>query len=406
MNDKNSFVIVSDRDDHIRWLQSALSNKGDVVVADTEALERILQIIDVTGASIVFVDVNSDQIGQQIALIEGLLAVKPLVSVVALSKSNDAELVLAVVRAGARDFVIPGDDRNQIVNLVNRLGEHTPYVQQNRVSGKLVVLANARPDSDTVMLAIHLALAAQEIHPDHRTLLLDLGIPQGDGLMYLGLKSSYSFVDTVRSLRRLDETLIESAFAEHSSGLRILDMGKDASDIRNVTSADIIVLLGTLKTYFRNIVINLGGVPQSEFLDVLLRHADQTIVVAEQSVPSVQHNMALIKRIAAQKQTSGETSLVLDRYYSKLVPSADIISRGFGIPLLATLPPCGLARLNVINSGMSMFESAPKEQYCARVRKLAAEIFNESDQEQPVKRATGKQSSWWRSICGRVLSEV
>jgi pilus assembly protein CpaE len=255
------------------------------------------------------------------------------------------------------------------------------------------------------MLALHLALAAQEITPNQKTLLLDLGVPQGDALLYLGIKSSYSFVDAVRSLRRLDETLIESAFSEHPSGLRILDMGKDASGMHNITSADIFVLLGTLKVYFPNIIVNLGGLPESEFLDVLLRHADKTIIVAEQSVPSVQQNMALIKRVITQKLDVARMGLVIDRYYGKLVPNADVISKGFGIPLLATLPPCGLARLNVINSGLSMFESGPKERYCTQVRKLARQIFGETREKQDVAKSRGL-ATYWHGFRNLFMQEV
>lgn len=382
MRAKRSFVVVSTRDDHIRWLQSALAEQGDIVVADVDNLERILQIIDVTGALIVFVDVNREQLMQQTSVIEGLLSVKPLLSVVALSKNTDADLVLAMMRAGVRDFIVPGEDRNQLQSLVRRLIEHVPQVQQGPRQSRMVALVNARPDGDTVMLALHLALAAQEQNPDAKTLLLDLGLPQGDAMLYLDMKSSYSFVDAIRSLRRLDETLIESAFAKHPSGLRILDMGRDADEMQDITSADIAVLLGTLRAFFPSIIVNLGGLPESEFFDVIVRNADQSLVVLEQSVPSVQQNMELIKQIGSHKSSMEDTGLVIDRYYHKLVPNADVIEKGFGVPAMMTLPPCGFARLNVINSGISMFESAPKEPYCEKVRELARMLFTASGKSQ------------------------
>lgn len=397
MRAKRSYVVVSSRDDHIRWLQSTLGETGDIVVADGDSLERILQIIDVTGALIVFIDINREQLLEQTSMIEGLLSVKPLISVVALSRSDDADLVLAMMRAGARDYLMPGEDRAQVIALVNRLGQRLPQVQQGQRGSRVVALANARPGSDTVMLALHLALAAQEQAPDERTLLLDLGLPQGDALLYLDIKSSYTFVDAVRSLRRLDETLIESAFAAHPSGLRILDMGNDATEMHDITSADIFVLLGTLRAFFPRIVVNLGGLPTSEFFDVLIRHADQTLVVVEQSVPSVQQNMAMIQHISSQKIASDHMGLVVDRYYSKLVPGADVIARGFGLPMLATLPPCGLARLNVINSGVSMFEGAPKEPYCARVRALSRQLFQNAEHDDETAGASG---------AGRLLKRV
>lgn len=400
MRAKRSYVAVSARDDHIRWLQSALGETGEIVVADGDSLERILQIIDVTGALIIFFDVNRERLSEHASMIEGLLSVKPMIAVVALSKTDDSELVLAMMRAGARDFLVPGEDRSQVVALVNRLGQHVPQMQVSDHRGKMIALANARPGNDTVMLALHLALAAQEQSPEERTLLLDLGVPQGDALLYLDMKSSYSFVDAVRSLRRLDETLIESAFAAHPSGLRILDMGKDAAEMHDITSADIFVLMGALRAFFPRIVVNLGGLPVSEFFDVLVRQADQTVVLVEQSVPSVQHNMAMIQHIASQKASTENMGLVVDRHYSSLVPGADVIAKGFGLPLLTTLPPCGLARLNVINSGVSMFEGAPNESYNTRVRALSRQLF---EAESPVVQGMdtaggGRLLKWVRSL--------
>ena len=51
------------------------------------------------------------------------------------------------------------------------------------------------------------------------------------------------------------------------------------------------------------------------------------------------------------------------------------VARGFGVPLLTTLPPAGLVRLSVMNSGRSMFEIAPREDYCVRVRRLTEQLL-------------------------------
>ena len=136
-------------------------------------------------------------------------------------------------------------------------------------------LASARPGGDATMFALHLALALREAQPKHDILLLDLGVPAGDSLQYLGIDPSYTFMDAIRSLRRLDDTLINTAFPKHDSGLRILAMPEDALDAGRITSADLYVLVNVLKRHFHQIVVNLGGVPASEFLYVLLGRADR-----------------------------------------------------------------------------------------------------------------------------------
>lgn len=371
---QHSFVVVTGRKDHLRWLQQALKSEGEVVPADVHSLERVLQIIDVTGAGVVFIEVDADDVDKQTTLMTGLLAAKPLLSIMAMSKMMEPKLLLAVMRAGARDFLIPGGEPRELVSLVRSADKRGLRLSAPPKFGKTLALISARPDSDTVMLALHLALATQTASPDAKTLLLDLGVPQGDSLAYLGLTSSYSFIDAVRSLRRIDETLIETAFAKHSSGLSILAMPQDTNALQDITSADVYVLLGTLRTYFPNIVISLGGVPQSDFLQLLLGNVEEVVVVVEQSVPSCQQNMALVNDLTAGSFPVESMSLVVDRYYDNLPPNANEIAKGFGLPLLTTLPPCGVTRLNVMNSGLSMFDIAPGDLYAVNVRKAARKL--------------------------------
>lgn len=377
MTAQHSFVVMTDREASARWLQHALADDGELLIAEGAAVDRALQIIDVTGATVAFVELLPDQADRQAAVIEGLLAAKPRLAVVALGPSMDPLLMRVAMRAGARDFLIPGGNPGELVGLVRRLLERAPRIAtaSDRPS-RIIALADARPDTNAVMLGLHLALALQDRSPNDRVLLLDLGLPRGDALVYLGLASAYTFVDAVRSLRRLDETLIESAFAQHASGLRILSMAENPAGLGDITPTDIYVLLGTLRAYFPTIVVNMGGVPDSEFLYVLLSNADRIVMVAEQSVPSCQQNMALLKRMVTKKIKMDRIGLVIDRYYSKLPPDADAVARGFGIPLLCTLPPAGLVRLSVMNSGRSMFEIAPREDYCARVRRLAVQLIS------------------------------
>ncbi|MGH8552186.1 MAG: hypothetical protein ACRERS_02735, partial [Methylococcales bacterium] len=65
---------------------------------------------------------------------------------------------------------------------------------------------------------------------------------------------------------------------------------------------------------------------------------------------------------------------VVDRYLPKLPPDALSVSRGFDIPLFAKLPPSGMARLTMMNSGESLFQCAPAAPYTLAVKKLADKL--------------------------------
>jgi pilus assembly protein CpaE len=375
----NHFLLVSDRKEVIQWLEGALHDEGELIVADSSNLERVLQLVDAVGARVVFCELSTENSSRDAAFMEGLTAAKPLLPVVAMAESPDRQTVLTALRAGARDFVSPDMRPGELVGLIRRVvsREHGDLRAGMVAEGFMVAVASARPGADAPMFALHLALAIQEESVKDEVLLLDLGVPAADSLHYLGLESSYSFVDAIRSLRRLDDTLINTAFARHESGLRILAMPDETLDAGRFTSADLYVLLGALKRYFKHIVVNLGGVPASEFLYVMLGRSDRTLMLVEQSVPSCKQNRTLLQKLRDNKIATEHVSLVVDRYLPSVPPNADTIAKGFGAPLMSTLPSSGMARLTMMNSGESLFKSAPRDPYTTTVRKLAIGLMRD-----------------------------
>lgn len=372
---KNSFVVVPDNDAQLSWLQEVMADEGEVIHADISSIDRVRQLLDLTGAQVVFVGLSEQSLRQNIAFIEDLVTFKTMLLVIAVADQMDNEILLNAMRAGAREFIVTGTRHNEVMRLLNRLQHRAPIAQHTTDRrGKVTSLISARPGSDTPMLALHLALAIQTEGQDEKVLLLDLGTPASDTLTYLGINAPYSFLDAIRSLRRLDSTLIDSAFAKHESGLKLLALPEDHSGIGEVTSADIYVLLGVLQQYFTHIVINLGGVPYSDFLHLLVSNSNTTLLLLEQSVPSCKQNMQLIRKISQGQIEMDSVKLVVDRYLSNLPPDAENLARGLNISLLTTLPSSGMARLKMMNSGESLFQCAPRDPYTLAVRKMARKL--------------------------------
>ncbi|MBN45731.1 MULTISPECIES: hypothetical protein [unclassified Methylophaga] len=372
---KNSFIVVPDNDSQLNWLQEVLIDEGEVIKTDVSSIDRVRQLLDLTGSQVVFVGLSETNLRQNIAFIEDLVTFKTMLLVIAVADHLDNELVLSAMRAGAREFITTGTRHNEVMRLLNRLQHRAPIAQHaTDRRGKVTSLVSARPGSDTPMLALHLALAIQTEGQNEKVLLLDMGTPASDTLTYLGINAPYSFLDAIRSLRRLDSTLIDSAFAKHESGLKLLALPEDHTGIGDVTSADVYVLLGVLQQYFTHIIINLGGVPYSDFLHLLVSNSNTTLALLEQSVPSCKQNMQLIRKISQGQIDMDSVKLVVDRYLPNLPPDAENLARGLNINLLTTLPSSGMARLKMMNSGESLFECAPRDPYTQAVRKMAKKL--------------------------------
>lgn len=382
-NQKSSFVVVPSDDTQLQWLQEVLSEEGEVVKADVNSIERVRQLLDLTGSQVVFVGLTEKNLRQQTAFIEDLVTFKTMLLVIAVADHADNGLLLSAIRAGAREFITTGTRHHEVMRLVHRLQHRTPVAHrsENR-RGQVISLISARPGADSPMLALHLALAIQTETPEAKVLLLDLGTPAADTLTYLGVNPAYSFLDAVHSLRRLDSTLIDSAFAKHDSGLKLLALPEEHGGMGELTSADIYVLLGVLQQYFSHIIINLGGVPYSDFLHLLVSNSDTTLALLEQSVPSCKQNMQLIRKLSQAQIDMNNVKLVVDRYLPNLPPDAENLARGLNISLQTTLPSSGMARLKMMNSGESLFECAARDPYTLAVRKMAKKLASPEQQSQ------------------------
>ncbi|BAP41817.1 pilus assembly protein [Pseudomonas sp. 21LCFQ02] len=385
-----TFLAITRNPADLEWLQGALGSLGQVVSAGSGSLDDLLALVDVTFASVVFVGLDRDHLMNQSALIEGALEAKPMLAIVALGDGMDNQLVLTAMRAGARDFVAYGSRSSEVAGLVRRLGKRLPAAASNPNMSGLTVLYGAQCDGDGALISSHLALVVQKT--EQRTLLLDLGLPRGDSLALLGLESSFSFGDALRHLRRLDSTLIDSAFTTADSGLRILAYTDADDDLERSSAAELYMLLSALRQHFQHVIINLVGQPDSEALRTLVSHCDQLVWYTDQSVIECRRNLAILNLWRDKGMKLQHAVLLVDRYLRAVAPNAETVGKTFGLPVVSVLALSPELRLNAKNQGVTLFELAPRESLSAGLRQLGEHLISHSG------RAEKRTEGWFSRL--------
>lgn len=376
-------LVVTDREDYLEWLHQVLADHAELVVADDDSVERVLQLVDAVSADSIFVQVGGGERASHLDLIEGILAVKPQLAIAVMSESSDLDLVVAAMRSGARDLVTVGSSERQVQEVLYRLRGRSVTTSDSAAAlatgskseeGSIYAFLSARPYEGVTTAAVHTALALNEEAGEESTLLLDLGVPAADTLLFLDLQSSYTFVDAVRSVRRLDHTLIRTAFTKHRSGLTLLSLPEEPVDTGQFTPADVMILFNILRGYFKHIVVNLGGVSPSEFVQLVLSRADQSLLVAEQAVPIAHASKRLLNYLSAHDYSFGDMRLLVDRYTPDVGLEADDMAEALNLEVEMRLPSSGLMRLRALNTGRTIFEEAPQDRYSKGIRELASRL--------------------------------
>ena len=366
-----TFLACTYQEGDINWLQSALSSMGQVLRANQQ-LDELFGLIDATGATLVFVGMDRDNLSSQCALIESLLEAKPLLAVVVMGDGFDNELVIAAMRAGAKDFLTSGLRTSEVNGLVRRITERLPTLPVRKEQGRLVLLFGNQPDADAALIAAHMALQMQR--SEQRTLLVDLGVPSGESLDVLGLEATFVFSDAVRNLRRIDRNLIDTAFIEHDTGLRVLPAGANDNRLDHYSSSELFLLTATLRQNFDQVLINLTGQPDSEMLRNFVGQADQLCWYVDPSVSCCRRNLDLLNQWRSDGVKLEHAQLVVDRYYDNVAPASKALGRTFEMPVLATLPASAELRLRARNQRNPLFHLAPRDALSRAIIELVGQL--------------------------------
>ncbi|TBU89064.1 pilus assembly protein [Stutzerimonas kirkiae] len=364
----NTFLVAVRTETQIDWLQEALAAQGQLLRAGQD-LDELLGLLEVTPAQLVFVEISFEQSPAQCSLIEGLLEARPLLSVVAIGDGFDNQLVIGAMRAGARDFISYGLRGSEIAGLVRRLCQRLPALPERRGQGRISLFYGAQADADAALVASQVAHAVALC--GRPTLLVDIGMPVGEGLQALGVEATFSFGDALRNIRRLDAGLIDSAFARHPGGLRLLGLAGGDEAIAQYGSAELYLLLGVLRQNFAQVIINLCGQPPSDALRTLLINAQKLYWYADQSVSGCRRNLELIRYWQERGVSLESAQLVVDRYIDSVAPDARTLLNTFELQCVHVLPLEGELRLAARNQGQPLGERAPRNALSRALGRLA-----------------------------------
>jgi|SRR5690554_3689042 len=384
-----TFLACALGDEDLGWLQSSLSSMGQVLRSGN-GLDELMGLIDATNSTLVFVGMDRENLSVQCALIESLLEARPMMTVMVVGDGFDNELVLAAMRSGARDFLTYGLRASEVLGLVRRVSERLPPLPPRREQGQLSLLFGNQADPDAAFIAAHLALLSQRA--GKRTLFVDLGLPGGEGLELLGIESRFDYSDAVRNLRRIDRSLIDSAFAEHDSGLRVLPAAADDPRIDFFSASELFLLTASLRQNFDHVLINLTGQRDSEMLRGFMGQADKLCWYVDPSVSCCRRNLDLLHKWRVEGVKTDHGVLLVDRAFKSVAPSAAALARTFEMPLLSALPASSEQRLKARNQRTTLFELANRDALTSALSRAAVELGAGNDD--------GGRKSFWRRLSG------
>lgn len=372
-------VVIADDPVYLNWLQGA-AEAIDFTAAHPLDAEDLIERVKMLGrVDIVFFQFESSNVTARAEMVERFLDRMPDIPLAALAADNSSDVMLAAIRAGARDFFVLKKDDANVAAFLGKLQKRSAQAlaAAPKTHGKLFAVLSSNSTESIAFTAEHLALScASQLPKTERVLLIDVAAPVGAAAIFLNLNASYTVLDAINDVYRADQTLVDTAFPKHASGLYVLSLPEDMIGRAHLNVDELLKLLQVLRGLFACIVVALDGTLPLTGISNIVTQADRTLLLTDQSIIKSRHNKYLLRNLRLDNCPLDQTALVVDGYRRRLGLEPQSLADILDLKLLMTLSGEGDARSQSMNTGEPMFTVASKDPYCSDVRQLAAALLS------------------------------
>jgi len=217
-----------------------------------------------------------------LAKITQILTLAKGVPVYVLLKEKNADFIIEASHQGVQGFI---ECPNEVFHILSIL--HMQDRRRQGKNGNVSSLFSLKGGVGCTALATNIASHLNEM-TEGRTVLVDLNMPLGDTALYLNMEGQrlYSLTDFVYNLNRFDENLIYKSLSRHESGLYVLSLPTEVSELDGINGDIIKTIIESLRRYYDHVLIDCAS-DLSDMTLSCLDESDNIVLVAEPSLSSL-----------------------------------------------------------------------------------------------------------------------
>ncbi|MFC6280286.1 AAA family ATPase [Polaromonas aquatica] len=311
-------------------------------------------------------------------LVEDVRRLQPGLPVLGAGSVGQPGATLAALRAGVDDFIGPEMAAEEVLQALRKCIS-AAHISE---TGRVAMLLGARSGLGVSTIACNLSQVLRDAGHAARpeVALLDLGLPAGDGLLYMDMNSDFSFVDGVRNLKRMDQTLVQTTLARQAGGVAVLPLPANLAQMREISHGDSVALINRLRDFFHFQVADFGGFSNLDFLAQVLNRTqgDRVWVVCDQSLGAIVSTTQLLAELRDRGVDLKDFGLVVNRFDVHVDIVARDIADRLGLTLDAVLPARGPALMNACSRGQMLAVTHRSDPFIHGLQGLARQLLDQS----------------------------
>jgi pilus assembly protein CpaE len=256
----------------------------------------------------------------------------PRTKIVAIHAVDDPKIILAAMRAGAHEFLHPPFDES-LAPALDRILNSSDIDVVPSSRGKIVGFLSAKGGCGATTLACHIAWELQN-QTRKNVLLADLDLTSGLVGFLMKTPSSYSILDAIKNLSRLDDSLWKALIVEHRPGLSVIPAPASYTRWDHPDETQLTQALQFMRTQHDWIILDLGR-SMNSIAAAVLDEIDQLFLVSTLEVVALHGLKSIVHGLFDQGE---KLQLVLNRTPKMMDISTQELEKILGRSLYAALP--------------------------------------------------------------------
>lgn len=383
MPEKVRIVIVSNAEARVQSLRAALQPVAQLEVLGSMDCSEALHKLEILSPHIALLDAGTG-LEEGIRFVERCCRKYPQLSLVVLSDNGDANVVRRYMRAGAKDYLYEANESEALGSMLlsvhareqEKAHRHTMAVlsDQSTPDSRIVAFISAKGGVGKTTLAMNtaVALAIQ----GKRTAVVDLDLQFGDASLLLNCSPVKTIIQLVQESSEIDPDVVERYMLTHASGVRLLATGSKPEEAEYVTSADVRVLLQSLRKNYDYIIVDTAPLANDIFFAVL-DTVDERFMVSTLSLAVVKNNRLLLDLLVELDYDIHRIKHILNRANAKNGLKIGDISRILATDLYAEIDNDFQFVETAANEGALFIQKDPQHRLSRQIYALTAKLDQE-----------------------------
>ena len=320
-----------------------------------------------------------------------LFEIQPQLPIVLVADGLTTDVLRASIRAGFKDVLDAPLNVAKIDSMLQHIDKAEAAVSGDRPAkmkiGKVITVMSPKGGAGKTVTAVNVGLAlGMMTEQPERVVMMDADLQFGDVCISLQVEPQHTIVDAARDLAELDESLLESLLATHTSGMRVLSSPLEPSLADEVSTQVIVRTLGMLKRMFDYVIIDTAPFLDEPLLSILER-SDVVLLVVDMDLPAVKNAKLALDTLKLIKFPFEKIKLVLNRVNSKARLDINELERSLGLEVQAAISSDKLVP-RAVNEGVPVVLLYPRSRVAKDMRGVANLVIDRAfvDEESEEKR--------------------